>query len=400
MPKIEENTPSDNDDDDDGTIDVVVEGNALAANLAREEIVKIAGERATTVSNKLRGIPAEFYPFLAGANNERVKAMEAANNIRVQIPEHHTWTTQPPPQVPAAGLPPTFVSSQPDNHITIAGDRLAVLAARAELERQAHELAQKLTLEQLAINKGRHQFIIGDRGIPVHDFLAETGCAIILPSDPEDDMITIVGPADHLQAGVEKAMDLATSMQSINVDISRQHRNAPGGAAAHARNVTRYLQRRNEIQRLERNYNAHIVTPIYAEGAAPWELYSRDGKDALRAQSEITGIVNGHPPSRMTSFDVDPFFYQHLRKDITPKVQEAHGVNVVVPEDNELNAPVLLVFEGPGGVGSDYQIPRAQPTPADVHAFQRGLEDARKHILDIINGQEQIVSESIDVPQK
>ncbi|KAI9736536.1 MAG: hypothetical protein M1818_006047 [Claussenomyces sp. TS43310] len=401
MPKPEDNAAAENDDDDDdGTIDVVIEGDAVSTILARDEIVKIAGEKAANISSKLRGIPAEFYPFLAGPNNERVKAMEASNGIRVQIPEHHSWTTQPPPQVNTPGVPPTFISSHPDNHITLAGERLAVLATKAELERQAHELARQLTLEQLAINRGRHQFIIGDRGIPLHDFLAETGCAIILPADSEDDTITIVGPADQIQGGVEKAMDLATSMQSINVDISRQHRNAVGGAAAHARNVTRYLQRRNEIQRLERMHHAHIVTPIFAEGAAPWELYSRDGKNALRAQSEITSIVNGHPPTRMANLDIDPFFYQHLRKDVSPKVQEAHGVHVVIPEDNETNAQVLLVFEGPTGVEPDYQVPHTQPTLTDVRAFERGLEDARKHIMDIISGQEQIISQSIDVPYK
>lgn len=392
--------PAPTDDEDDAMIDVVVEGNALAAEMARREILKIAGERTASISTKLRGIPAELYPFIAGPHNSRASALEDSKGVHIRVPPHHTWTTQPPPEVPRRGEAPTFKPAVGDDHITLAGDRAAVQAARAEIERQVEELQRKLTLEQLAINRGRHQFIIGDRGVPHHDFLADTGCALIMPGDTEDEMITIVGPPDQIQAAMDKAMDLAMGMQSSSIDISRQHRNAPGGAGLHARNLTRYLRDRQELERIERLHNAHIVTPNTPEGmAAPWELYSRDGKNAIRAQSEITSIVNGHPPSRMATIPVDPFFHQHLRTDVTPRVKKEHGVHVVIPHSSEEDAPVLLVFEGPAGSEPEYQVPRGQPSADEVLAFEQALEEAQKYILDIINAQEQITSRSIDVPQ-
>ncbi len=388
------------DDDDDTMIDVVIEGNALSAEMARADILKIADEKTATVNHKLRGIPAEFYPFIAGPHNERIQALGEGKNVEIRVPVHHTWTKQPPPQVTIPSQPPNFLPASQDNPITISGDRLAVQEIRAEIERQAEELRRQLTLEQFAINKGRHQFIVGERGIPVHEFLADTGCAIMLPSEAEDETITIIGPSDRVQAGVERAMDLASSMHSTNIDISRHHRNAPGGAAAHARNLTRYLQQRKEIERLEKLYNAHIVTPILSEGTTPWELYSRDGKNAIRAQSEITSIINGHPPSRMINIDVDPFFHQHLQKDILPKVHKDYGVHTIIPRQSEPDSPVILVFEGPSGLEPDYQVPRTAPTPSDVQQFQRALEDAKRYILDIISRQEEVTSQSIDVPMK
>ena len=364
------------------------------------DILKIADEKTATVSHKLRGIPAEFYPFIAGPHNERIHSLGEAKNVDIQVPVHHTWTRQAPPQVTLPGQPPNFLPASHNNPITISGDRLAVQETRAEIERQAEELRRQLTLEQFAINKGRHQFIVGERGIPIHEFLADTGCAIILPSEADDETITIIGPSDQVQVGVERAMDLASSMHSTNIDISRHHRNAPGGPAAHARNLTRYLQQRKEIERLEKLYNAHIVTPIPSEGTAPWELYSRDGKNAIRAQAEITSIINGHPPSRMINIDVDPFFHQHLQKDILPKVHKDYGVHTIIPNQSESDSPVLLVFEGPSGLEPDYQVPRTQPTSSDVQQFQRALEDARRYILGIIGSQEEITSRSIDVPMK
>jgi hypothetical protein len=379
---------------------VVVEGNALSAATARDAILKIAAERSANVTSKLKGIPAEFYPFISGPGNNFINGLEESNGVQIRVPPHQVWSGQTPPRAPAPGQRPVFAPAADGNHIQLAGDRAAVQAARAEIERRAEELHRQLALEQLSIQRGRHQFIIGDRGIPMDQFFEDTGCAIILPTDEDDDMITVIGPADQVQVGLEKAMDLATTMQCSNLDISRFHRQAPGGAAVHARNVTRYLRHRKEIQRLEKLYNVHFNTPVAEGGMLPWELYSRDGKNAIRAQSEIKGIVEGHPPSRMSSVDVDPFFHQYLRNDVNPKVREDFGVLLVVPEAAEQGSPILLVYEGPATSDPSYQVPRTQPTAEDVRNFERSLREAQQHILGLIQQQESLSSASIEVPQK
>lgn len=374
------------DDDDDATIDVIIEGNSLSAAMARGEVLKIVGERTASASQKIRGIPAAFYPFIAGANNERIQALQEGKNVRIDVPDQHVPTARRALPVPG------------DLPITLSGDRLAVQEIRAEIERHAQELRAQLQREQLYINKGKHQFILGDRGIPAHQFLSETGCAVIFPNDPEDEYITIVGPADRIQVGSDRATDLASSMQCHNMDISRQYRNVPGGDATHARNVTRYLQRRAEIKRLEKLYNAHIVTPMPKEGSSPWELYSRNGADAVKAQSEIAKILQGHPPSRMANVPIDPFYHKHIREEVLPKVQQSYGVHTIVPEERDAESAILLVFEGPSGSEPAYQIPRGAPPPAEVEAFRSALEDARKYILSIIEAQEEIAKQTIDVP--
>ena len=394
LPKLDENQTVD--DDDEATVDVIVEGNALSAASARNEILKIAGERGANVQTKVRGIPAAFFPFIAGPGNSRAQGLEEENGIQIRVPPHQAYTPAP---TFGSGQRPQFVPAE-DNHIQLAGDRAAVQKARAEIERQAAELARQLEMEQLSIQRGRHQFIIGDRGVHTDDFFADTGCAILLPTDDEDDLITVIGPANQVQAGVEKAMDLAMGMQMSNFDISRFHRNAPSGAATHAGHVTRYLRERKEIDRLEKLYNTHINTPFSSGGALPWELYSREGKNAIRAQSEITGIINAHPPSRLQPVAIDSFFHQHLRNDITPKVKKDFGVHIVVPEASESDAPVLLVYEGQGPAEGPYQLPRNKPDDNETRAFKQALEDAQKHILDLINKQEELSTVSLDVPLK
>lgn len=397
MPRNDD-VPISRDEDDDAMINIKIEGTNIAANIAQREILKIVDEKTSTLSHRLRDIPAEFYPFIAGANNEGVGNLEQGKNLKINVPAYHTWKRQAPPQAATPGQQPNFLPAADGNYITLTGDRSAVQQARAEIDRQVQELRQKLVLQQHAIEKGRHQFVIGERGLPVHQFFAETGCAVILPSGSDDEMITVIGPADLIDGGADKVMDLATSMNLTNIDIAKQHQND----ARHARNLTRYLQQRREIQRLEKAYDAHInVSPILQGGPAPWELYSRDGKSGLRARSEITSIVNGHPPSRMSNVDVDPFFHQHLRTAATPKLRQDYGVNLIVPDESDRSSPpVLLVFEGPSGESPEYQVPRTQPTASEVKAFQQSLEDARKHILALISQQAELGERDLDVPTK
>lgn len=397
MPKVEDaQVPED--EDDDSLIDVVIEGNSQEAAAARIEILKIAAERTANINKRLKGIPAEFYPFIAGPKNSLVSAIEQDKGIQIRVPPYQARSAQPPVIPTAPGQRPQFLPAV-DNFIQLAGEREAVRAAREMIERRAEELREQLIVEQLSIQRGRHQFIIGERGIPIDEFFESTGCTIVMPNDEDDDMVTIIGPADQVQVGLERAMDLAMNMQCSNIDISRFHRNAPGGAAAHARNVTRYLRHRREIERLEKLYNVHFNTPFSQEGALPWELFSRDGKNAIRAQSEIKGLVDGHPPARMASVSVDPFFYQYIRNEVTPRVRQQYGVQLVVPEASELNAPILLVYEGPTSPDS-YQVPRSQPSQEDLKEMQKWLQDAQAHVLGLINQQEALSSRAIEVPQK
>ena len=393
VPKSEDSRPS-VEDDDDAMIDVLVEGNALSVNWAKNEIEKIANERQAPINAKLRTIPAEYYPFIA--SNPKISNLED-QGVRVQVPSYHTWTVQPPPAAPAAGQRPVFQPAAGENHISLTGNRASVQQARAAIEALAEELERQLAIDDFPVERSRHQFIIGKPGMKPEEFFNETGCAIILPSDEEEDLITIIGPPELTQAARTKAVNLAGDMKNSRVDISKQHKGASGGPV-HARNVTQYLRQRKAIEQLEDLHRAHIVTALGQNGAAmPWDLYSRDYNNITNAQAAINSIVSAHPPSRFASINVDPFYHKYLRDGITPVVKKDFGVHVVTPSSDSDTA-VLLVFEGDAGLEPEYEVPRGQPSPDEIRAFQQGLADARKHILDIISAQAQIKSTSIDVP--
>ncbi len=403
IPKTEDTPGLDLDDDDSLTVDVTIEGDAVSAEMAKREIDAIVNERTSTVNMRLRDVPAEFYPFIAGPHNSRIDALEDGRQVRIQVPHYHTWSDQAPPQPPSSGMP-EFVPSL-TNHIKISGDRLAAQEARAEIDRRVQELRRQLTLSQIPIDRGRHQFVLDRGGASLHDLLQETGCSVILPPASEDtEVLTVVGPQGSIDAGMDKVMNLAMSMQMSNVDlardIARRHANAPMGPEAHARALTRYLLRRKAVEQLEQQYNARIILPPPGNGPTNWEIYSRDGANGIRARSDIMNMMNAHPPTRLRHVEVDPFFQQHVHRQGAKHVRENFGVNLLSPDETDEWPHIVLVYEGPSGADQDYQLPRQQPSPQEIAQFERSLHQAQEHLLSLIQGHEDIDDTNIEVPPK
>lgn len=401
VPKAEDSVFPDSDDDDSMTIDVVIEGDAVAAEMARREIEGIVNERTSTVNMRLRNIPQEFFPFIAGPHGSRIRTLEDGRQVNIHVPHYYSWTQQPPPQAPSPGTLPNFIPN-PNIHIKISGDRLAAQEARSEIERHVEELRRQITISQLAINRGQHQFIVGDQGASLHDLLEETGCAVILPPDADNtEMLTITGPTDKIELGLDKVMNLASSMQMASVDIARQHANAPLGSQAHAKALTRYLQQRQAIAQLEKIYDAHIVLPATEDSPMSWEVYSRDGKNTIKARSDIMNLVNAHPPARLRHIEVDPFYHQHLHEQAAQHVRDQYGVHLLLPEEVDQSSQIVLIYEGAKPpAAQDYQLPRHRPSSAELMEFENSLRQAQDHLVGLIQGRQPICSRSMEIPPR
>lgn len=389
-----------NGDDDSATIDVLIEGDAVSAESARKEIEAIVNERTSTVNMRLHNIPPEFFPFLAGPRSCHINSFERKGDVKVQVPHYYTWTHQPPAQPSVPGAAPQF-NVDPNLNIRIAGDRLAAQEIRAEIEQSADHLRRCLTVSQLAINRGQHQFIVGEKGVLLHDLLAETGCAVIVPPSSDDtELLSIIGPRDRIELGLEKVMNLAASMQMASVDIARQHPKAPKGPQAHARAVTRYLQRRQAITQLEKQHSARIVLPYAVESPMTWEVYARDGKNTIRARSEIMNLINAYPPSRIRHVSADPFFHEHLQARVAQDVLDQYNVYLLLPEPKEDLLDVVLVYEGPAQSKDGLQLPMQRLTPNEIADFEESLDQAQAHISKILASHEELGALNIEIPQR
>ncbi|EOA88165.1 hypothetical protein ACJQWK_01582 [Exserohilum turcicum] len=379
-------------EDEDTVVNVHIEGNALTAEMARREIDAIVNERTSTVNLRLKDIPAEFYPFLAGPNNVHADRLVEGRDVNIQIPQYHTWQSQAPPVV-GRGQPAQFVP-QANFPIQLSGDRVAAQQVQAELERRVQQLRQQLATEQRSIERGRHQFIVGDRGHSLHDFLEETGCSIVLPPSSDDsETVYIVGPPNKIEQGINKLEDLAASMTMATADAAREHKGP--NAQAHAHNLTRYLRHRKALEELERKHEASIVAPTDRDAPTGWEIYAKDGKNSMKARTDIMGLFQSHPPSRFSTLNVDPFYHQFLQQRNAPQVRQDHGVHIVFPDESEQSPELILVYEG-NTPYDEYSLPRGAPSQAEIKAYQKGLQDAQRFILGLTKDQPQIESRGLE----
>lgn len=399
VPRAEESsTPSE--DDDGSTIDVTIEGDAVAAEMARQEIETIVNERTSTMNVRLRDIPAEYYPYLAGPHNSNITALQEGRDVSLKIPQYYSWSHQAPPQPSTPASPPKF-APHPTSHIQLSGDRRAVQEVRAEIDRQVEVLRRQICLSQHAIERGRHQFIVGDHGNTLHELLQETGCAVILPpNDNDTELITITGPRDRLEHGIDKVINLATSMQMSSVDIARQYNSGTVDAQSHARALTRYLKQRQAIAQLETLYDSRIVLPAVEDGPTTWEVYAREGKNLIRARSEIINLLNAHPPERVRYFQLDPFFHQYIREQQAKNLRRNYGVHVVVPNEKDSNVPIVLVYEGLGQDADNFKLPRQRPSQSEIADYESALQKAQEHVLSFATSQRPIDTRKIEVPPK
>ena len=386
------------DDEDTQTVDVSITGDAVAAEMARREIESIVGERPSNVNLRLRDIPPELFPFIAGPRNSRLTALEGGRPVKVQVPLYHTWTGRPPPQAPVEGAFPEYRPC-PDHHIRVSGDRLVAQEVKAQIEREAQRLRQIITLSEVPIDRGRHQFILENDG-SLHDLLEETGCSIVLPPASEDtENLTVTGPAERLNTGLDKIMDLASAMQLTRLDVMKQHANAPAGAEAHARDLSRYLKQRRLLEELERQHSARIILPSSSQ-SPDWELYSREGRNGIRARQDIIALINAHPPQRLRQVPMDPFFHQHVHKHAAPQLREKFGVHLLEPDRREPLPHLVIVYEGSAVPSESYRAPMQRPSPQELAEAERNLLQAQEHILSLIHGQQTISAADVDVPPK
>ena len=384
------------DDDDDMTLDVVVEGDPIAALIAKTEIEAIVKDRTGTISTRLREIPAELYPFLAGPHNSRLEPFTQGGDVQIKVPPFHSWSRQGPPKIDEQTQATAF-TPHPNSHIQLSGDRDAVQRVKAQLEHQARTLRQQLATRQLPIDRSRHQFILGDQDSH-HNLLEQTGCYVILPPEDDDtELVTLVGPQDKLAQGEANVVDLAMSMQQSLIDIAKLHNNAPQGAQAHARALTNYLRQRQAVRQLEETYGSRIVLPSTADGHTNWEVFSRDGPTGYRAKSDITNIINAHPPSRFKHIEMDPFYHQHLHENYRDMLRQDHGVHLVLPDEEE-EPQVVIVYEGQPQPGVPFEVSRQRPTQSDAARFEEALRQAQHIINGLSAGQRPIESRPIDVP--
>ena len=299
-------------------------------------------------------IPADFHLLIAGPNDVNIQEWES-DDLKIRIPNPHAST---------------------DQHIILSGHRDLVAEAREKIETKYQQLKSSTAIVTVDVPRSQHRFLIGDRGEGIKSFLAETGCAVIVPPLRVEagDSVAIRSERAKVGLGLEKVFQRASEITLVTVDL-------PGIASDedHARNVYRYAKRQNLFSKATGDgVNISIKGPTN-----PIEI---DGKDATKVQSvqkSLESLLKSLPREKFDIIDIDPCVHGVLIGKNGKGVQSIKDqFDVYCIFESQDDPEILLVYEGSDSPESSLKAAKEHmqqlaATTADIE--ERAVPVARKY---------------------
>ncbi|KAG0270138.1 hypothetical protein BGZ95_001799 [Linnemannia exigua] len=360
-----------------------LEGDDESIKAAKEEIESIIS-KSCRITYRLTTVPATYYPFIAGARNVNIQAIQQETNTRINMPFH--------------------VSSQDDEDdedakdtaIVIQGDRKSIRKAIERIESQYKEIDRTTRVMTINIPKRQHRFLVGTKGVHINEIHAATGCTIeIPPVDSTSDSIVVRGPEAELIPALTLIMEKANSSQVESVDVTTAHKPVAGKSKTeHARHVTKYLSARNRLRKIEQEHDGvQISVPRgEAQTTVTIEIVAKSRSEVEAARKKVLDAVKAMTPGLFDTVQVEPLLHRHIvgrKGQNINRLREAHGVEVIVPDSNSDSHEIILVYEVQEGTDA-----------SDLTKIRAALEAAKQEVDKLANDATDFATKILSVPAR
>ncbi|KAF9901826.1 hypothetical protein EC991_005621 [Linnemannia zychae] len=364
-------------------VPISIEGDVESIKAAKEEIDSIIS-KACRITYRLTTVPATYYPFIAGARNANIQAIQQETNTRINMPFH--------------------VSSQDDDDdedakdtaIVIQGDRKSIRKVIERIEEQYKEIERTTRVMTINIPKRQHRFLVGTKGVHINEIHAATGCTIeIPPVDSTSDSIVVRGPEAELIPALTLIMEKANSSQVESVDVTSAHKAAAGkNKTEHARHVTKYLSARNKLRKIEQDHDGvQISVPRGdAQTNVTIEIVAKSRSEVEAARQKVVEAVKAMTPVLFDTVQVEPLLHRHIvgrKGQNINRLREAHGVEVIVPDSNSDSHEIILVYEVQEAADA-----------SDVAKIRAALEAAKQEVDKLANDATDFATKVLSVPAR
>lgn len=283
--------------------------------------------------------------------------------------------------------------SPPSGPIVISGEKVAVQEVRAAIEKMVEEFKNAGFMHiMVPVVASKHRFFTSNKGRLIHEVLAETGCTVILPSSGKADSVIVYGPTAKIGAGFSVTNAKAEAYQYIGIDVCKAHPKAPGGAKLQARDITRYLKQKRELQDVEREFDVEITLPTTQELYDPNTpcvvgIIGQSLENVKEAQLRIQALYSQYHPGKVVRLDVEPLHHRHIvGKDGrgTKTIIEKRPVELLFPENPE-EAEIVFVYDGES---------------QELEEVRKILDEAKDLVLAFSQGQVSIIQKTMDVTKE
>ncbi|CAN6607218.1 protein Scp160p [Trichomonascus vanleenenianus] len=348
------------DDEEEECIDVTIEGDAEGIQVAVDEILAIVKARAKATVSKLRNVDAKYYPFI----NARITKLEAENNeIQVKVP------------------------SDASGPITISGERTAVLAAKANIEKLVTEMAATYqSVEVTSVPRIKQKFI------SPQEVFESTGVVATFPAvDEVEGSVSLFGPPSKLSKASEFLNKKAAELSILLLDISKAH----GRALEHARNLALYFDASNKLKAVEKEHGVEVALPtpqsLANADTVVLEIVGKSEESVKKAKAALVAVVNALPPTHVRAVtDIEPFFFSHIAK-LKQGIKSEFFVDVVLPRDVHKSQTIILAYEGNPNPDEEDFAPGVAEISATLDSVDHKFDDIREK-------QKDITSEVLTIP--
>ncbi|KAI0051918.1 SCP160 protein [Auriscalpium vulgare] len=350
-------TPVPNDDEEEPTVPVTVNGPQPLALEAQEFIKQIIASKTSKTTQRVRDIPAHVVPFVKASRGAFV---EAAQGGEIQL---------------------TLNSAE--REVSISGDREAVIRAIEAVKATVESYSTGLTSVKITLPKRQHRLLVGPA---VNEIVASSKCSVSVPSpDDSSEEVTVWGKPDDLANGLAAVMNKANSQYIHEFPLP--------GPVALSRQILTYITRIGYTKTLTAAHpGVTVFTPTLKDKATVLNVDIVGDKPAVDAAvrqfSELIGKLIG----ATKDVNVDWLVHKIIQGKNAKKIKSFHENNNVLlffpPESDELSS-ILLVY--------DPTSPSASPSPVEK---AKNIEDVQKELLKFAKDAADVKSQTIEIPKK
>ncbi|KAI6197512.1 ViGiLN-like protein [Aphelenchoides besseyi] len=313
-----------------------------AANRLRDIVSDLASRKTETLQ-----IPKTFYPWIRGAFNETVDAIQAETGVKINIP---------PPR-------------SSNETIVISGETEGVTKAVAKV-RAIYESKKNVKSVTCKVARAQHRFIIGQQRSGLDEIFRETEVVVEVPAEEENsDTLTLRGPQEKL--GEALTLELVPKQDRLNVEFEDGGVIYIEGPPEAIKSASTALQK--EIDRLTKEMASEVVkVPSYLhrhiigrQGASISKIKNdfdvqitipdeHKGSDEIKIEGRKENKMpkDQQPPAvpaeetERTTIDIDPRFHKNFVSrgaEVLREIQQKHsGVIISFPKQETNDSKVQI----------------------------------------------------------
>ncbi|KAG5519178.1 hypothetical protein PMAC_002266 [Pneumocystis sp. 'macacae'] len=351
-------------------VEIIITGDKEGAESAKKEIEAITSH----ITLKITSINPEFYGLILGSNNSRIKELVEGKDLRIEIPS-----------------PCLVDSDEKFKPIIISGERNLVNNAKMHIEALYSELQHTTVQASIIVAKNLHKYI--DEGLQ-QDILSRLQCSLII--SPSSENILVRGSPMYIGKCIQNVMDKAKSMHIDLLDITNAH-SLEADQTAYAKDISRYLLKKKEITRIEKDYQVQITPPALETLLKPGSdhiIYEFAGniENVKNAKKELMKLINSYPPYCILRLNLDPLLHCHIigqKGRNLQKIREQYFIDALFSDEDSFNPEIVLIYEGKPG-----------EELSSANAVQSALNDVAELLKKTATEMSDIISHDIHIPDR